>query len=75
MNEEPTLLDIARGAAKAGNAGHWPTVAAILIDEIERLERQVHDAKVAFHADGSDRAAATKMLEILSANDPDQASR
>ena len=39
-NEEPTILDIAKAAAKAGNAGHWPTVAGILLDEVERLESQ-----------------------------------
>ncbi len=36
--EEPTMLDIARAAVKAGNAGHWPTVAGVLLDEVERLE-------------------------------------
>ena len=39
-NEEPTILDIAKAAAKAGNAGHWQTVAGILLDEVERLESQ-----------------------------------
>lgn len=39
-DQEPTILDIAKAAARAGNAGHWPTVAGILLDEVERLERQ-----------------------------------
>lgn len=76
MNEEPTQLDIARGAAKAGNAGHWPTVAAILIDEVERLESQVKRAKqrVTFRPQTSPSdiwEVVEDVREILSANTED----
>jgi hypothetical protein len=37
MNKEPTQLQIALGAADAGNAGHWPTVAGILADEYRAI--------------------------------------
>ena len=40
--------------------------AQILLNEIKRLKRQINEAKAAFHADGSDCAAVTKMFEILS---------
>ena len=39
MNEEPTPLEIAKVATKTGTAGHWPTVAEVLLDEVERLEK------------------------------------
>tara|TARA_R110002110_G_scaffold31758_1_gene111352 strand:- start:267 stop:584 length:318 start_codon:yes stop_codon:yes gene_type:complete len=36
--DDPTKLDIAKHAASTGSAGHWPTVAGILLDEVKRLE-------------------------------------
>ena len=45
MNEEPTPLEEAKIATRNESAGHWPTVAAILLEEVERLENQVARAK------------------------------
>jgi len=39
MNEEPTPLEEAKIATRNESAGHWPTVAAVLLDEVERLEK------------------------------------
>lgn len=36
-DEERELVETALGAADAGNAGHWPTVAAYLAAEVRRL--------------------------------------
>ena len=45
MNEEPTPLEEAKIATRNDSAGHWPTVAAVLLEEVERLEKQVANAK------------------------------
>jgi len=39
MNEEPTPLEEAKIATQNESAGHWPTVAAVLLEEVERLEK------------------------------------
>lgn len=57
MNEEPTQLQIALGAADAGNAGHWPTVAGILADEYRAIERKLAELKVAVERIGTDASA------------------
>jgi ABC-type transporter Mla subunit MlaD len=36
-DEEREFIDMALAAADAGNAGHWPTVAGHLADEVRRL--------------------------------------
>jgi len=36
-DEEREFIDMALAAADAGNAGHWPTVAGYLADEVRRL--------------------------------------
>ena len=41
MNEEPTPLEEAKIATRNDSAGHWPTVAAVLLEEVERLEKQI----------------------------------
>lgn len=35
---EPTQLEIALRAVDSGDAGHWPTVAGVLADEVRRLK-------------------------------------
>jgi len=40
-SEEPTPLEQAKCATRKDSAGHWPTVAGILLEEVERLEKQV----------------------------------
>lgn len=49
MNE-PTQLQIALAAADAGNAGHWPTVAAILADEYRKVAKVMDNLDDIFHA-------------------------
>jgi hypothetical protein len=39
MNEELTPLEEAKIATQNESAGHWPTVAAVLLEEVERLEK------------------------------------
>tara|TARA_R110002012_G_C11641559_1_gene610688 strand:+ start:129 stop:281 length:153 start_codon:yes stop_codon:yes gene_type:complete len=41
-DEEPTPLDMAKDATRNDSAGHWPTVAGILLEEVERLEEQLN---------------------------------
>lgn len=43
--DEPTNLDIALRAARAGSAGHWPAVADVLADEVERLRPRAEYAE------------------------------
>ena len=45
MTEEPTPLEEAKIAVRKDSAGHWPTVAAILLEEVERLEEELKEAK------------------------------
>jgi hypothetical protein len=39
MNKELTPLEEAKIATQNESAGHWPTVAAVLLEEVERLEK------------------------------------
>jgi hypothetical protein len=45
---EPTDLDTALQAADAGSAGHWPTVAGVLADEVRDLQKRLADAVKAY---------------------------
>lgn len=38
ISEEQRLVEQALAAADDGDAGHWPTVAGILADEVRRLQ-------------------------------------
>ena len=40
-DEEQMILDMAKRVTRNDSAGHWPTVAGILLEEVERLEKQV----------------------------------
>ena len=42
-DEERGFVEMALAAADAGNAGHWPTVAAYLAAEVRRLRALVAD--------------------------------
>ena len=39
-SEHEVDVEMAMAAAESGSAGHWPTVAAVLRDEVLRLRRQ-----------------------------------
>lgn len=41
MTEDQMLVEDAMAAAASGSAGHWPTVAGYLHDEVLRLRAQV----------------------------------
>ena len=45
MNKEPTPLEEAKIATRNNSAGHWPYVAEVLLEEVERLEKQVASAR------------------------------
>lgn len=54
MSIESTQLDIARQAVEKRNAGCWPTVASVLLDEVDRLNEKIKTAKsMVTHPEGS----------------------
>lgn len=46
--------DVAKAmrVAKAGSAYHWPTVAAILADEVERLQKCLEETELPHNREG-----------------------
>jgi hypothetical protein len=62
--EERGFVEIALAAADAGNAGHWPTVAGYLADEVRRLRALTAevDPEAGFTRPLLDREAAARPM-------------
>lgn len=43
-DSETGNVEYALYAARTGSAGHWPTVAGVLVDEIDRLRAELRDS-------------------------------
>ena len=61
--EETGFVETALAAADSGNAGHWPTVARYLADEVRRLRAELEALKpVVVDREAIERVLRERML-------------